>query len=602
MNVLGLSFDFHDSSAALVVDGKVIAAAAEERFSRQKHDNNFPALAIEFCLAKAGIALSDVDLVIFYEKPAQKWTRVLTSTLATWPFSRKEFTQSMKNWFGKKLWTKVLLSRRLGLRPEQIRELAHHESHAAQTFLVSGFHDAAIVVVDAVGEWSTCSIGRATWSAGKPKIELTDSSEYPHSLGLVYSAFTEFLGFRAMNDECSTMALAAFGKPRFRGEVEKVIAMDNDGKLRLDTSYLQFDRFFSSPFTKKFIQTFGEPFRGAFRFSSLGTPAIDDVQARIEQHYADVAASVQFVFEEHLLRLAKVASRQAGSRNICYAGGGALNCVANGRLIREGGYSIFVPTEPGDGGAALGAALLGYFQEQGGGPKLAALPYHGEAHTFDESLLSHIEVPQLKRFRKKDLDVEYRKSWTWQRFSEEDSFLQHAAHLLRDGKSVGWIQGGFEFGPRALGHRSILFRPDNVQLARHVSRNVKSRASFRPYALAMTESASHSLLDWQDLTNEGLKWMQLAVPVKEHARGSVRAGLHVDFTTRPQVVAHDTRFQRLLETYGQMAQAPECLINTSFNESDYPIVNHPLEGLVMFARTDLDALIIDRLIIEKRSQ
>ncbi len=599
MNVLGLSFDFHDSSAALVVNGKIIAAAAEERFTRQKHDSHFPALAIEFCLEKASIKLSDIDLVVFYEQPTKKWTRVLTSNLAAWPFSLKEFTQSMKAWCGKKLWTKVLLAQRLGLRPEQIRELNHHESHAAQSFLVSGFQDAAIVVVDAVGEWSTCSIGRATWSAGKPRIEITDSSEYPHSLGLVYSAFTEFLGFRAMNDECSTMALAAFGKPRFRSEVEKIIAMDQDGKLHLDTSYLQFDRFFSSPFTKKFKDTFGEPFRGSFRFSSFGEHPVSDDQARIEQHYADVAASVQLVFEEYLLQLTQIASREAGSLNVCYAGGGALNCVANGRLIREGGYSLFVPTEPGDGGAALGAALLGYYQVQGGEPRLMATPYLGETHTMDESFLSHVEVPLIKRFRKKDLDTDYRKEWRWQRFNDEDPFLKHVAGLLRDGKSVGWIQGGFEFGPRALGHRSILFRPDDVRLAKNVSRNVKSRAPFRPYALAMTEATSRKLLDWQNWSAEGLKWMQLAVPVKEEARERVRAGLHVDFTTRPQVVTENHRLQRLLETYGQLADAPECLINTSFNESDYPIVNHPIEGLVMFARTDLDALIVDRLVIEK---
>jgi len=599
MNVLGLSFDFHDSSAALVVDGEIAAAAAEERFSRQKHDHSFPALAIEFCLEKAGLELKDIDLVVFYEKPARKWTRILTSNLAAWPLGVREFSQSMKTWLGKKLWTKILLANRLGLDPSRIRELDHHEAHAAQSFLASGFAESAIVVVDAVGEWSTTSIGRGSWKDGKPVIEITAGSEYPHSLGLVYSAFTEFLGFRAMNDECSTMALAAFGQPRFRSQVESILSLDDDGRLHLDTSFLRFDRFFSSPFSQKFRAAFGEPFRGSYGFSSFGEKETDDPPTETERHYADVAASVQAVFEDYLLRLARIASREAGTRNLCYAGGGALNCVANSRLIEDGGYSLFVPTEPGDGGAAAGAALLGALQARGGAPRRQASPYLGASHGFDAEFLQHLEPAMLKRFRKKDIAVPYRDQWSTRSFHDEESMLAYVARLLRDRKAVGWMQGGFEFGPRALGNRSILFRPDDVELARHVSQNIKTRAPFRPYALAMTEKASRHLLDWRDWDEESLKWMQLAVPVKAETRARVRAGLHVDSTTRPQVVSQNPRFHRLLEVYGREARSEECLVNTSFNEAEYPIVNHPLEGLAMFARTDLDALVIDCFVIEK---
>ncbi len=506
-----------------------------------------------------------------------------------------------KVWLGRKLWTKAEVSQRLQIHPELIDEIAHHESHAAQAFLGSKFEESAILIVDAVGEWSTTSLLRGQWIDGHPVFETLASSDYPNSLGLFYSAFTEFFGFRAMDDECSVMALSAFGKPTFANEVRKIVSTEK-GVVSLSTKYFDFDRSLRSPFTQTFTEVFGEPCSAPFKFSAFEMVPVDSE----EQRYADLAASVQLVFEEALLDLARFLKSQTGSASLCFAGGAALNCVAHSRLIREAGFqNIFVPIEPGDGGAAAGAAQLRHCQlVSSNANALHSEVFLGESHetTSLMKILPLLEIGDFRNFRKHGDSGVVEKEWAFERADSEDALMASVVAELIDSKVVGWFQGAFENGPRALGHRSLLIRPDSVALARRLSSAVKDRAPFRPYALAMTAAEALRILDEtpEFLAQKGIERMQCAALVRKELQQDFRSGVHTDGTTRPQVVNsfENPKFHRLLEKFGK-ASGSAVLINTSFNESGYPIVNTPLEALLMFARTDLDVLVIEDVIVRK---
>lgn len=601
---LGLSYGFHDASAALVVDGEVVVAAAEERFSRQKHDPNFPALALRYCLDRAGVPAAELDCIVYHEDPSATFTRVLASTLAGFPGSRREFVGGIKAWVGKKLWVKNDISKRLDVLPDRVLSLHHHQSHAAQAFLGSPFEEAAILNVDAVGEWETASIAKGSFKDGRPVLARLRGAEFPDSLGLVYSTFTAFLGFVPMDGECSTMALAAFGKPTYADAVRRLVAAGGDGLLRVDQEHFNFLNFYSEPFTRRFISVFGEP-------RSFKTPLAFDCLAAGEapkelQRYADVAASVQLVFEDCVLALARQAHELTGSRNLCLAGGGALNCVANSRLLKEPWLEgLYIPPDPGDGGAAVGAALYGDALQGGARPRggrAVYRPYVGPMsdEARDAAILPHARPGRYRRYATAGHKPRHDERWESSRVTDPAALAEAAAEAVAEGKIVAWCQGAAENGPRALGNRSLLIRPDDVALARRLSAEVKHREPYRPYALSLSEECAPSVLAGLGRVQTPHRWMQLSWPVRADALARVRAAAHIDGTTRPQVcsAADNERFHALLRAVGRRTGL-EAVLNTSLNESGYPLVGTPLEALAMFARTAIDVLVYNDLLVRK---
>jgi len=597
MNVLGLSAYFHDASAALVSEGRLVAAAAEERFTLQKHDPSFPKLAARYCLDHAGLSPGDLDAVVFYEEPHVKFTRVLSSALAPYPFSYPAFARAMKTWMGSKLWTSHEISRRLGVSPERVHLIPHHTSHAAQAFLSSPFEEAAVLVVDAVGEWASTSLYHARFGP-ELEIKLLETIPYPHSLGLVYAAFTGFLGFRVNDQECSTMALAAFGRPTYADKVREVIRLQRDGAYAVDPGYFTFDEFKASPLSRNFIQAFGEPrsFKEPLPFDSMARRPL--LGSHPGQRHADLAASIQLVLEEALLGLCRRLYERAGSKNLCLAGGVATNCVANSRILKDSPFqNLFIPPDPGDGGAAAGSALYAYFQLGGNRAQFRMSPFLGKAYDPGPELamLGHLDSGDWPSNNGKGkMSLEAR---TFARFAD---LAAEVVDELRQGRIVGWLQGRFENGPRALGNRSILVDPGNIEAARRLSR-AKARAPFRPYALSVTEEDSGRILEIPSKIPQPARWMQMAIKVKTGVQG-VAAGVHADATSRAQVLAQaeNPRFHKLISLFGQ-ATGSAALVNTSLNAKGFPIASSPAEALLVFARTEMDSLVLGDVLIRKAS-
>ncbi len=641
MKTLGLSFDFHDSSAAFVADGKLVYAAAEERFTRQKHDSTFPLYSVRDGLKTLNWSIEDIDTVVFYEEPEIKFSRLLKTILKDWPFAPKEFISVLSNWLGQKLWVKNRIAKKLSIDPDKIHTIPHHLSHAYQAFVGSNLEQSAILIIDAVGEEATSSIYKACWKNGKPEFILLWKQDYPNSLGLFYSAMTNYLGFKSMNDECTTMALAAFGEPVYaelfrkilnlnrlksnvqEGEDSKSSArreMNNDLEFHLDQEFFNFDQFYKPTCKDKLITILGPPRQPShiLNFSSyqLVEPTSD------ERRFANIAASVQLVTEEITLALAKKALCMAKTSNLCFAGGVALNCVANSKILFTSGCTnLFIPPEPGDGGASIGAAYWGYLQkETSHSEKSVYSPWMGSGGlgssdstdsdfqlstdcSYLEEMISLINPQKLQKFRNPMVPYTFDVHWTCKRIHNQKKLSEFIADLIAEDKIIGWFQNRFEIGPRALGHRSILIRPDRIELANRLSSIVKSRAAFRPYALSMSREEAGQILELKDnsiLDKTPFKWMQLAIPVRPEKQAAVRAGLHIDGTTRPQIVdGTSPKYLDLLRAC-KATLGSECLINTSFNEKDYPIVGSAIEALMMFARTSMDVLVLNNLVIEKK--
>lgn len=594
MRVLGLSSNYHDASAALVVDGEVVFAAAEERYSRQKHDPTFPIHAIRACLAAGGLAAQDLDLVAYHEDPVTKLSRTLATSLSRWPLSFPTFFKSAREAVTSGLWIKADIATALGISPKQVVYAPHHMSHAAHAFLTGPYEEAAVMTLDAVGEWTSSAIFKARHRDGRMEMEAVDVSPFPHSVGLFYSAFTSFLGFRVNDGECSTMALASFGRPRFEEQVAEVLRVHADGSHELDLDYFDFRGDTDLPITDKMVRVFGEPrhFKAPIELSALGTLGEGD-------RYADIAASVQAVTEKAVLAWAARALERTGAPALCYAGGVALNCVANQRLL-EAVPRLYVPPDPGDGGGAMGAALLVHDKHAGSRPPRRISPFRGGATDEERvpELLEHLEPEKWHTFTRLGLDRLEPGALKLKELSESGLVEEVTARLER-GEVVGWCQGRFENGPRALGGRSILCRPDRVEVAERLSSRIKLRAPFRPYAASMTRAeAERSLVG----PVHGLhRWMQASAEVREEAFPSLRAACHANGTTRPQVLDPDEHalYQRLLESCGQ-AWGREAVLNTSFNERGMPMVGDAVHALLSFARTDLDALAIGTLLIYKK--
>lgn len=604
--VLGVSAHFHDASAALVVDGEIVAAAAEERFTRLKHDSNFPRLAIEFCLQQGGLAARQLDAVVFYEDPSLKFTRVVASTLAGFPRSRSPFVSAMKDWLTSKLWLRDQISRELDIHPRKIRFVRHHDSHMAQAFLASPFDEAAILTMDAVGEWTSTAIGHGDRRAPDP-VRALDQVDYPHSLGLAYAAFTAFLGFRPNDAEASTMALAAFGRPRYAAELRRIIRAAGDGLYQVDSRFFSFLSSDFRLFTPEFVRIFGPPrdFRSELPFDCL-EDAPEPLPAGVPaQRFADLAASVQLVLEEVALALAERAWRRTGSSRLCIAGGVALNAVANSKVIERSPFQeVFIPPDPGDGGAALGAALLEYSRRWGDLRPLAVTPRLGKSFHEDSPapLLREIDPADWAPFVAQGCALCHQEDLETVAFDSSDELIDVVTGELLAGSIVGWVQGRFELGPRALGNRSIFVDPRNIPAVKRLSSRVKQRARFRPYALSIREEDVPLCFDFSGGIPHCARWMQMVKRVRTEAAPLVRGAMHCDGTTRLQVCAaqDNPRFHHLLSAFGER-RGLGALLNTSFNEAGYPMVASPAEALLMFARTEMDVLVVDNFMVTRHA-
>jgi len=563
LNILGLSFDYHDAAAALVVGGVPVAAAPEERFSRLKHDRRLPARSIEFCLKRAGLSAGDLDAVVFYEKPFRKLSRILAGAVSTFPSSGALFRRAMGAWIDERLWVGPRIEAALGVAPEKILYCEHHLSHAASAFLCSPYDDAATLTVDGVGEWATAAIGRG--SRAPFRLSLDAEMRYPHSLGLLYSAFTAYLGFEVNEGEYKVMGLAPYGTPRFADAVRGMIRPFADGSFRLDLDWFEFHRDPARAFSRKFEDAFGPA-----RAPESGDPAGD-------KRLCDVAASVQLVCEEMMLGLAREARRRTGSPNLCLAGGVALNAVSNARLLREAGFdSVWIQPAGGDAGGALGAALYAA-HALGKSParyemRSAAL---GPEHTAAEAAgaLTAAGLPFVET-------------------RGEDDLCERVSGLLAGGKVVGWHQGRSEWGPRALGQRSILADPRPAAMKDTVNAKIKFRELYRPFAPSVCAGAAAEWFDLpRDPAPDPYRFMLATANTRPDRRERLAAVTHVDGSSRVQAIdpAQSPLFHRLAESMGRVTGVPAAL-NTSFNLKGEPIVESPADAVSTFLASGMDAL------------
>jgi carbamoyltransferase len=593
MQILGVSCYFHDAAAALLRDGELLAAAEEERFSRKKHDYEFPQHAIDFCLRTGGIRPADLDYVVFFEKPFVKFERLLLSSMQTFPRSHRVFREAMVAWLGDKLWIKHLIQKRLGLPADRILFCEHHVSHAASAFLCSPFEEAAILTVDGVGEWATASIGVGRGA----EISLLKEIRFPHSLGLLYSAFTAFLGFEVNDGEYKVMGMAPFGTPRFVDKVRKIIHIAGDGSFELDMDYFRFHCSTDQTYSAKFESLFGRPRdpRAHFFTPSTGFPAYfgdrpTDFEALSKEnaHYADIAASIQAVTEEAMLAMARHIQKETGLTRLCMAGGVALNSVANGRILLETPFEeIYIQPSAGDGGAALGAALWGYNIVLGNPRRFVmSHAYWGEEHS-PGSISTFLTTEGIRH----------------DRLDNEDSLVDRVVDRLQRGKVVGWFQGRFEWGPRALGNRSILADPRRADMKDIVNTKIKFREPFRPFAPSILAEHATDYFALPDAERHyPARFMLYVADVKEAKRLVIPAATHVDGTGRLQTVNRECnpRYHKLIEAFGRATDVP-VVLNTSFNLKGEPIVNGPAEAFSTFLRSGMDMLVLGEHIVEKVS-
>jgi carbamoyltransferase len=589
--ILGVSCYYHDAAAALLHDGLLTAAAEEERFSRVKHDYGFPRNAIQFCLDQAGIEGRDLDYVVFFEKPFRKFDRILMTALQTYPQSWKVFRESMISWMADKLWIGATLQSELGVSKEKVLFCEHHLSHAASAYLCSPFDEAAILTVDGVGEWVTASYGVGRGNA----IRLLKQIEFPHSIGLLYSAFTAFLGFEVNEGEYKVMGMAPYGVPRYVDKVWKLVHQNIDGSFSLDMDYFCFHYSTDQTYNQKFVRLFGEPRPSNLQFFTAETgfpkyfgapPGNYSELCKLNQHYADVAASIQQVTEELLLGMANNLYRETGIKRLCIAGGVGLNSVANARILKETPFEqLFVQPAAGDGGGALGAALWAY-NCLFGKPRNFTMQhaYWGRSDSDAEisDFLRQNEIP-------------------FRCFENDDELLDGVVERLIQGKVVGWSQGRFEWGPRALGNRSILADPRNPDMKDIVNAKIKFREPYRPFAPSVLSECAEKYFDLpQAKCHHPARYMLYVVPVRESQRNTLPAITHVDGTGRLQTVFRDQspRYYRLIERFGQATGVP-VLLNTSFNLKGEPIVNTPANAFDTFSKSEMDSLVLENFLVEK---
>ena len=593
--ILGISAYYHDSAAAVLVDGNIISAAQEERFSRRKHDPRFPEQAIRFCLDQAGLSISDLDAVTYYEKPLLTFERLLETYIGASPRGGRSFVAAMQTWLKEKLFLKRTIQQKLqtmagdGQAIPPLLFSEHHLSHAAAAFFPSPFASSAVLCMDGVGEWATTSAWMGTGNEIKPIWELS----FPHSLGLLYSAFTFYCGFKVNSGEYKLMGLAPYGEPKYVETIKNnLIDIKNDGTFRLNLKFFKFHRGFRMT-SQRFHALFGQPPR--------------DPESDLKPFHMDLAASIQVVTEDIVLALARSLQEETGAKNLCLAGGVALNCVANGRLLREGPFNnIWIQPASGDAGSALGAALVTWHQHfnQTRTPNSRDAmhgTYLGPAFS-NQDICNYLESQNIP----------------FQSQNDEQLF-NSVATLLDEGKVVGWFNGRMEFGPRSLGARSILGDPRNQDMQSVMNLKIKYRESFRPFAPAVL--ADHVQNQFE--LDQSSPYMLIVAPVKKELctpmtqeqdqlfgidklnvpRSSLPAVTHVDYSARVQTVHAETnpRFHGLLSAFHARTGCP-TLVNTSFNVRGEPIVCTPEDAYRCFMRTEMDVLVLENQILLKEEQ
>jgi carbamoyltransferase len=596
-NILGISAFYHDSAAALLQDGQIVAAAQEERFSREKGDARFPSRALAYCLAEAGISLNKVDCLVFYEKPFVKFERLLETYLAFAPQGFESFQQALPLWVGQKLRIPDYIRAKLGDQFHgELLFTNHHEAHAASAFFPSPFHEAAILVLDAVGEWSTSSVGIGC----KNHLTLTHELRFPHSLGMLYSAFTYYTGFKVNSGEYKLMGLAPYGEPKYLDLLlNEIVDLKEDGSLQLNLSYFNYCQGLTMT-SEKFHQLFGGPPRRS--------------EGWITQKDMDLAASMQALCEEAVLRSARYAHRLTGMRNLAMAGGVALNCVANGRVLREGPFDrMWVQPAAGDAGGALGAALLAWHHRDG----------HPRIIDDRDSQKGSLLGPS---FGNNEIQMFLDSAGACYEYIEDEaSLLKRIADLLAGGKIVGWFHGRMEYGPRALGARSILGDPRRPNMQQDMNVKIKFRESFRPFAPCILHECAADIVDMEPGSESPYMLFvahiqkHLRTPVEERSQESladpdlrVRLGVqrsslpaitHLDYSARVQTVDPERhgRFYRLLRCFYELTQCP-ILVNTSFNIRGEPIVCTPEDAYHCFIGTRMDCLVVENCLVLKESQ
>ncbi|MFQ5461902.1 MAG: carbamoyltransferase [Phycisphaerae bacterium] len=565
MIVLGISCYYHDSGAALVRDGTLVAAAEEERFNRKKHFNDFPTEAVRYCLDQAGITIDQVDHIGFYEKPLVKFNRILETILACWPRSYAGWLKAVPLWLGRRL----LMGREIQERLATDREVLfcqHHLSHAASAFLVSPFDEAAILTADGVGEWSTTAWGVGCGTA----ITMDKEIRFPHSVGLLFSAITAYLGFRINDAEWKVMGLAPYGKPAFVDQFHQVVDIKDDGSFRLNLDYFSHTYSTTRTFNRKWEQLFGQP-----QLTREG---------ELTQFHRDIAHSGQKIVEEIMVKMATHIRRETGMKNLCLAGGVALNCVANWRILKEAGFEdIFIQPAAGDSGGALGTAFYIYNTVLGH-PRTFRMRHGYWGPEFGDA---EIEAAL------KQAGAVYRRA------DDEPALLAETARMIADGKVVGWFQGRLEFGPRALGARSLLADARDNRMKDVINAKVKFREAFRPFAPAILREHVHEYFDVP--RDMDLPYMLLVPKVREEKRAEIPAVTHEDGTGRVQTVTEQDNgaYYRLIKEYHRLTGVP-VVINTSFNVRGEPIVCTPADAYDTFVRTGIDALVIGRCIVTEK--
>ncbi|MBI5185703.1 MAG: carbamoyltransferase [Nitrospinae bacterium] len=561
MYILGISAYYHDSAAALIKDGELIAAAQEERFTRKRHDHDFPLSAVQYCLQEAGIDIGQVDYVSFYDKPLLKFERIMVTYLATFPWSFPSFIKAMPMWLHQKLWIPNDIKKKLGYH-RKVLFTEHHESHAASAFLVSPFEEAAILTLDGVGEWATATMGKGEGT----NIEILREINFPHSLGLLYSAFTYFLGFKVNSAEYKVMGLAPYGEPKYVDLIkDNLISIKEDGSFRMNMKCFAYDYGLTMT-NKNMNKLFGIPVRKS--------------EGPLEQIHKDIAASVQKVTEEIVLRMCRALHALTKSRNLCMAGGVALNCVANGRVIKETPFeNVFIQPAAGDAGGALGTAAFVYHALLG---KERRTPMK---HAYWGPLYSNEEIGKF-------LDEH---GIIYEKLPDEE-FVKKTARLIDSQNVVGWFQGRMEFGPRALGARSILADARNPANKDVVNMKIKFRESFRPFAPAVLEEKAS---EYFELDRES-PYMLLVAQVRE-GKKTIPAVTHVDGSARIQTVSRETSplFYDLIRSFDELTGCP-VIINTSFNVRGEPIVCTPKDAYLCFMRTNMDYLAIGNYLLDKK--
>ena len=591
MKILGLSFFYHDSAACLLVDGEPLAMAEEERFSRQKHDSGFPRLSIDFVLREGQVLPQDLDWVVFYEKPFLKFERILKTALATWPLAPQVFSESLKHLFLDKLWIRNLIAQNLKISPQKILFSGHHFSHAASSFFPSPFDQAAILTVDGVGEWATTTLGIGQGN----KIKILKEIYFPHSLGLFYSAFTAFLGFEVNDGEYKVMGMAPYGRPKYINQVRKLIKIFDDGSFELNLKYFLFDRSLTKTYSSEFVKLFGRPRDPKSKFFTRDTgwpsyfgpkPEGEEFErlAQEQEYYADIAASLQVVFEEAVIKLAGYLYKTTGLTNLCLAGGCGLNSVANWKIKEETAFEeIFVQPASGDGGGALGAALAVYHQGLGQSRK------YQQKHAYFGQKYGLAEIKEF--LESKNIKYEF--------VEKDEEVIKRAADEIIKGKVIGWFGGRFEWGPRALGSRSILADARRGEMKDIVNTKIKFREPYRPFAPScLAERAGDFFEMGRGKENWPARFMLYVVPVKKEKQMVVPAITHVDGTARPQLVFKEQspRYWKLINQFYQKTGVG-LVLNTSFNLKGEPIVNSPEEALSTMARSEIDMVFLENFIV-----